>query len=53
LPEDGQQQIRSKLHPRSGTERTDVLDTTAKLPEQRLRARELSGVAACESDQRS
>ena len=53
LPEDGQQQIRGKLHPRSGTERTDVLDTTTKLPEQGLRAREQSGVAACEPDQRS
>jgi hypothetical protein len=33
--------------------RSDVLDTTAKLPEQGLRARERSGVAACKADQRS
>ena len=52
LPKDGQQQIRGKLHPCSGTEQSDVFDTTAELQEQRLRACELGRCAAREADQR-
>jgi len=53
LARNGQQQIRARFVRAPGRADRTCSTRTTKLPEQGLRAREQSGVAACEPDQRS